>query len=266
MVQLLLVMSWQNSFQHFWEVCRRINLRRQDGAQQQGYPIYEYYRIARELFHQPGKDKGQEMFGGEIPRFGPIGFDFKDAFGTDDAQRQSVVDNVVGILLEFLDEINTVDEGVERGHVMAIVSAASDRIRHHARCELGSFRLMILLQGAVYLRVRVRTGRHLRQLFFPVKGSGSWSHIKDMGVDDSQVESVCLSMQNELSTPERFVWMDEVEVILCESKDGRLLKKYDLVIKGQSLFRLDDKGTPWLKLFGKRNWREVAVRHNTVMP
>ena len=86
MVQLLLVMSWQNSFQHFWEVCRRINLRRQDGAQQQGYPIYEYYRIARELFHQPGKDKGQEMFGGEIPRFGPIGFDFKDVFGTDDAQ------------------------------------------------------------------------------------------------------------------------------------------------------------------------------------
>ena len=172
----------------------------------------------------------------------------------------------MGILLEFLDEINTVDEGVERGNVMDIVSAASDRIRHHSRCELGPFRLMILLQGAVYLRVRVRTGRHLRQLFFPVKGSGSWSHIKDMGVDDSQVESVCLSMQNELSTPERFVWMDEVEVILCESKDGRLLKKYDLVIKGQSLFRLDDKGTPWLKLFGKRNWREVAVRHNTVMP
>lgn len=259
MIQLLMVMSWQNSFQHFWEVCQRMHLGGE--TNRQSYPIYEYYRIAREQFHHVDRVKGQEMFGGEMPRFGPIGFDFKEVFGTNERQRPSVVDEVVGAIVTFLDEVNTLVDGVDCATVMDMVARTSERIRFHARCEIGSFRLMLLLQGCVYLRVRLRPGRHLRQIFFPVKGSGSWNHIKDMKVEDSQVESVCLAMQAELSTPERFVSMDEVEVILCESKDGRLLRKYDLVIKGQSLFKLDDSGASWMKVYGDTEWVEVPLRH-----
>ena len=90
MLQLLMVMSWQNSFQNFWEICLQMNL--SDGDE---YPIYEYYRVANRLFYQHGKEKGQEMFGGESPRFSPIAFDFKEVFGTDLEQRQGVIDAVL---------------------------------------------------------------------------------------------------------------------------------------------------------------------------
>jgi hypothetical protein len=55
--------------------------------------------------------------------------------------------------------------------------------------------------------------------------------------------------------------MDEVEVILCESKDGRLLKKFDLIVKGQSLFKLDDEGLPWVKHYSQHNWVKVDILH-----
>ena len=263
MLQLLMVMSWQNSFQHFWEICARMNLK--EGVGLVEYPVYEYYRVAHKEFYQIDKDKGQEMFGGESPRFGPIGFDFKEVFGTDTSQRREVVDNVVSELMIFLDEVDTLkDRVIDRVVVLDMVLRASERIRGHAMCELGSFRLMILLQGAIYLRVRLTPGRHLRQLFFPVKNSGSWSHLKEMMIDESQIESVCYEIQQVLSTPTRFVSMDEVEVILCESKAGRLLKKFDLIIKGQDLFKLDEDGASWVKLYRQNSWQEVIIRHRQV--
>ena len=44
-LQLLLVMSWQNSFQHFWEICKRMDLSQTKGDGWE-YPIFEYYRVA----------------------------------------------------------------------------------------------------------------------------------------------------------------------------------------------------------------------------
>ena len=38
------------------------------------------------MLYQEDIKKGQEMFGGESPRFGPIGFDFKEVFGKDHSE------------------------------------------------------------------------------------------------------------------------------------------------------------------------------------
>ena len=80
-----------------------------------------------------------------------------------------------------------------------------------------------------------------------------------MGAEESQIECICDEIQNKLSTKERCIHMDEVEVILCESKEGRLLKKFDLVIKGQSLFKLDENGASWMKLYGSHKWVTVDM-------
>ena len=96
-------------------------------------------------------------------------------------------------------------------------------------------------------------------MFFPVKGSGSWSHIKEMGVDEEDIECVCYELIKEMSTNERQLLMDEIEVILCESKDGHLLKKFDLIIRGQSLFKLDGNGIPWVKEYYKHEWKPVQL-------
>ena len=96
-------------------------------------------------------------------------------------------------------------------------------------------------------------------MFFPVKGSGSWSHIKEMGVNEEDIECICYELINEMSTTERQLLMDEIEVILCESKDGRILKKFDLIIKGQSLFKLDGNGYSWMKEYCKHEWIPVQL-------
>lgn len=144
---------------------------------------------------------------------------------------------------------------------MSCVEDAANEIRDLGRCELGGFRLMLLLQGCAYLKVRLHSGSHLRQIFFPVHGSGSWNHVKDVGVADEQVEAVCYEVQRELSLPSRKVWMDEVEVALCESKDGRLLQKYDTFVHGQMLFRFDDFGSVWIKLFREKVWKRFTALH-----
>jgi hypothetical protein len=175
MVQLLIIMSWQNSFSHFWEVCRRM------GTAEAQYPIFEYQKTAYGLFHVEGKDKGQEMIGGDNPRFGPIGFDFNEIFGTKDKSPEyELVDKVVDIVLELLDSVNREfspeDAVVTRETVMELVEDASRRINSVAKCELGPFRLMILLQGCAHLGVRLQIGKHLREMHYKMK-SVTWVPI-----------------------------------------------------------------------------------------
>lgn len=55
--------------------------------------------------------------------------------------------------------------------------------------------------------------------------------------------------------------LDEVETMLCESKEGRLLTKVDVFVKGQALFRLDDEGIPWIKEYGEYFWSRVKIRY-----
>ena len=261
-IQLLLIMSWQNSFHHFWEVCKRMIMGGGENGEVKKSSFYEYARVARELFYKQGKDKGQEMIGGENPRYGPVGIDFREVFGMEDSPRDGVIENVCGCLVEFLEDVNALgeEEGpITQKRVLEIVTMATARIREKAKCELGSFRLMIFLQGAIFLRVRVMPGPHLRQIFFPVKNSGSWAHLDETGVSENSMEAVCVEIQKELSTRDRFIWMDEVEVILCEAKGGRLLKKFDVIIKGQSLFKLNDVGRSFVKKYGENEWLEVCV-------
>ena len=222
---------------------------------------YEYARVARELFYKEGKEKGQEMIGGDNPRYGPVGMDFIDVFGTDESPNEGVIDNVCGCLVEFLEDVNALgeEEGpVTQKRVLEMITVAAGRIREKVKCELGSFRLMIFLQGAIFLRVRVKPGPHLRQIFFPVRNSGSWAHLDETGVSENAMEAVCVEIQKELSTPDRFIWMDEVEVILCEAKGNRILKKFDVIIKGQSLFKLNSEGQSFVKKYGEHEWVEVC--------
>jgi hypothetical protein len=260
MIQLFIVMAWQNSFNRFWEVVKRMDC----SSPGRSYALYEYYKVARQLFYEEGKEKGQEMFGGATPRFGPIGFDFKEVFGTYEETKNDTVDGIVDIILKLCDSLNLLFHSgatVSRLEVLSLVEATAGEIRGVGRCELGTFRLMILLQGCAFMKVRLKSGEHLRQMFFPVNGSGSWEHLMDAGVSAQDVEAVCFELQRELSTHWRIVWMDEVEVILCESKDGRLLQKFDTFIVGQMLWRIDDFGGVWVKLYNNFEWTRFVPRH-----
>ena len=256
MIQMLMVTAWQNTFQRFWEVCIRMD---RSAAH---YPLFEYYRVARELFYQPGKEKGQEMMGGDDPRFVPIGFDFKSVFLIDGKYNTGVVDRIVDYILGLCDSINALrGKNISLPTFLELVETTAHQIRGDAKCELGSFRLMILLQGCVYLGIRLEIGTHLRDIFFPVRGSGSWNHLLEVGIEELHIDSVCREIQLELSTHSRRIYMDEVEVVLCESKHGRLLQKHDTFIFGQDLFQMNKDGVVLIKKFGENTWKTYVPQY-----
>ena len=261
MVQMFIVMSWQNSFSHYWEICQRM-----DHGNIDAYPIFEYYRVAKSLFSIEKKNKGQEMYGGGDPRFGPIAFDFASSFGTHEEPKKVVVDNICGAILCLCDDINRQADSGEAFSMAAMQSMlqrCNEEIKQVAKCELGLFRLMILLQGLAILGVRLKPGIHLKEMCFPVPGSGSWNHIKGFQVEDKHVEDVCHEIRNLLSTPSIPIGMDCVESGLCEGVPGRSLTKFDIFVKGQSLFLLGDDGVGRVKFYGAYEWENVVKRFAT---
>jgi hypothetical protein len=91
----------------------------------------------------------------------------------------------------------------------------------------------------------------LRKLLYPVVGAASHEHVLKHGFPKEQVGEVCPVVGVQFSTFDRKVFHDEVKTMLCESIIGRLLTKFDLFIKGQSLFLMDGDGVSWMKLYGE---------------
>jgi hypothetical protein len=65
------------------------------------------------------------------------------------------------------------------------------------------------------------------------------------------LSKVCPVVGVQFSTFDRKVFLDEVETMLCESIISHLLTKFDVFIKGQSLFLMDGDGVSWMKLYGE---------------
>jgi hypothetical protein len=109
-----------------------------------------------------------------------------------------------------------------------------------------------------HLGIVLEPGAHLCRLFFPVLGSRSHDNMITSGVLEGEIEVVCDKITSLLSSmSSREVCTDEVETCLCKSKPDRLLKKFDMFIKGQSLFRMDEDGNPYVKLYGSSVWNRL---------
>lgn len=58
--------------------------------------------------------------------------------------------------------------------------------------------IMLFLQACIYLRIRLVPGKHLREIFFTVQGSGSWQDAIDTGAKPREVPFVCQEVQREM--------------------------------------------------------------------
>jgi hypothetical protein len=249
MAQLAMMASWQNSFHYFYIVMERMG---QLDLSKEDYPIFTYHDICLELFGE--KDGGSEIIGGPNPRYSPVGFNFRETFGRDGV----LVDKVVDVLFELIGSINAVPDGEMSFMVMEpLLKRTVSDLNKVVHCELGEFRLLVFLQICAHLRIGLRTSTNLREILYPVVGAASHAHILHHGFKADQVLEVFDMLRSEMSTGIRRVPMDEVEPLLCESKAGRLLTKFDVFIKGQALFRLDESGVPWIKGYGEYCWRRI---------
>jgi hypothetical protein len=258
MVQLAVMAAWQNSFHYYHEVCERlfVGLEEENStfAVNRDYPIFSYHDVCIRLFGR--KKGGTEIIGGPHPRYSPMGKDFEKLFGRDEDK----MDRFVDVLLRLMDAIN---ERAAAGGDMArewfgpVLKASNEAINEIAVCDLNEFRLQVFLQVCFHLRVRLNAGKHLRTLLYPVPKAASHDSVIEFGFKHDQVDDVCSMLRTELSTPDRDVEVDEIETSLCEGQVKRLLTKFDVFIKGQSLIWIDKHGVSWVKRYGEYVWKKT---------
>jgi len=222
--------------------------------------MYEYQRVAKHLFYSEKDSKSQYMYGGSYPRFNTVSIDFENIFGTHKSQNQELLNNVVQRLTTLLTEIDSIvhDDGIDVTHELVLKGVVQKcntdlklLVEDGESIQLGMFRLMIFLQAASHLGVGLRPHPRLRDIFYPVEGTGAFQHLIDCDVDRSDVYNVAAELKVALG-----IRMDETEAILCEGMN-RILQKYDFFIHGQSLFFCDDDGKPWIKEFGDTEWKPL---------
>jgi len=261
-IQLLALMSWQNSFQRFHEVLSRMVFR---SDHHRKYPIYLYEEIAKTMFHdeESQSDNGHHMIGGDDPRYSPMGMDFRKMFGDHRNHREGTVDKLVSQLVSMAEDFNKLEDA-SHDVVVETYQKRNQCIREVlGNCELGVFRLAVCLQGMAHLGVILRPRKLVREFFVPMRESGSWEHLRELTIDEKDIPQVIEEIKRELNIEGRHVAGDQVETLLCESKPGRLLEKRDLFVKGQSLFRLCPDGIPLVKRYGSKKWEPVGHQtHN----
>lgn len=151
-------------------------------------------------------------------------------------------------------------------------------------CQFSLFRLSIFTTLIVGCG-EVTTGRHLRQLMFPIKNTASYEHLLntsvgkmskkraselchmnattvaydgDTRIDPESHDLAMLYLSTHLNQPTYN--RDEMECLLCESLPGRNLSCCDWFRKGQRLFDIDYDGRPMVKEYGRDSqWKPIQI-------
>jgi hypothetical protein len=271
MVQLAAMAVWQKSFEHYYLVTEHM-LKNESLRLYQiedKYPLLTYCDTCAHMFVAIGmRETGYEFIGGDYypARYPPVTFNFRKVFESDGEK----VDLLVDELMSLIKAVNEIEENgllkLCRATLEPRLTSTSNRIREVLPdCELCPFRLLVFLQFCAHLNVGLTACKNLRNILYPVAGAASHCHIVGNGFKDSAIDEICSFLQSEMSTPSRIVFMDEIEPMLCEaSTQHRRWEGKDIFIKGQDLFRLDEHGTPWVKVFRSMTWSRVVYRKEPI--
>jgi hypothetical protein len=260
-IQLCMVLAWQNSFLYYNRILQRME---EDEARlQSALDVSRYYwDVCREMFSSVvGVKDGSEFIGGMYPRYNCVGFHFGKVFESNGSIRM-----VTAELRRLLESVNrlgkTFPEAVPVAAMDNALEAASRAINQQAKCELSRFRLLVFCQACAHLGIVLKSGTWIRNLPYPVEDSASLDHLKRHGFTSENVEEACEFLCDEMNTTTKgaMVMRDNVEVMLCESIEGRLLTKFDVFVRGQSLLMLDEYGSGWVKDFGEYQWKRTQKR------
>jgi len=186
-VEMLMCLMWQNSFEKFYHICKRMNV---DIADDSKHPIYEFQAVSRKLFYIKDKEHSQHMFGGMEPRFNCGSVDLEQHFGTKCTPLRECLHRVIMRLCRLLKDLNdvVVDETIQITPELIlddiIEPCHSDLIEEGG--QFGPFRLMMFVQAAGYLGFGIKTNSRFREIFFPIPDTGSYTHL---GTGNSSVHS-----------------------------------------------------------------------------
>jgi hypothetical protein len=286
MIQLAVVAACQNSFENYYVVTQemlKLSMSLQLGPVQHKYPLITYCETCALLFnHHGGKtdevDSGLDFVGGNYspPRYPPVSFDIRMLVGSGDDT--SKVDLLVDELIKLIDSVNTILDSlvlaVGRSTLEPLLNATSNRVLEILPgLEMVPFRLLLFLEFCAHLNVGLTTGtKKIRDLLYPVSGTASHRLILKHVLADKRfkdrdpcklVDDACSFLKSELSSADRQAFMDEIEPMLCEAmpSDEYRWGGNDTFIKGQSLFRINEHGVPFVRSYGKESeWMPILPK------
>jgi hypothetical protein len=248
LAELVLMACFQNSFCYFFILMSDV-LDDPKQLTESTHPIFLYHQAAKRKFGElPG---GSEVVGGPHNRYSPIGFNFRDVL----LGRPNRIDGIVESLFALCGKVN-----LSQGRNLGVDIEETRKIIHETSpCDMGHFRIQLFLYFCSHLRLRLHSGPHLRQMIYPVPGCASHNHLKKHGLH-LDVPLSCDTLLREMTKDGNWVQIDTIETMLCESFDDRLLTMFDIFVRGQSLFLLDENGSPWFRPYGSQTlWSRVAV-------
>ena len=262
-IELLICLAWQNSLEHFHIICSKMDITH---CNRNGAIIYEYQHQAKRHFQDLKaaknvgyQQKSQYMYGGPDARFSSASIDFEDLFGTKEDPKIDLWRNVVNVIGTLLFQINQVvtDEAIPITPELVhdtILNQCTTKLKSIAPCQLGPFRLMLLVQSAAHLGIGIRSHQRLPEIFIPIKGFGSYNHLRRCGISEKDCFPCALEISREINKP-----MIGTEAALCESID-RDCRKVDTFFYGQSIFDMLRNGTSNYRPFEGKDWLQVPYK------
>jgi hypothetical protein len=281
MVQLGLLAVFQADFSHFYEVTKEMleerNNERRIRVAKDANLILAYQITFYQLFGGTFEDialpnasaDGEGRHSCYQPT--PVGLNW-ERLANNSTERNSLVDE----LLFLLKQVNELVSGRLVSSCQEILDTANAQIERNFKFDLGTFRLLLFVQFCAHVGVVIEPGVTLREMIYPIKGTFAYERIERIVVKDKgglpdkvglrpekveeKVHEICRFLQSELSTSSRRVFMDEIETMLWDDCEEGHVSELDTFIKGQSLFRLDDEGTPLVKPYGHDSaWTRVPL-------
>jgi hypothetical protein len=253
---LIIAAMYQNSPSRFYHIVSLMVAKRGFGVNfrstTDGAGIsatYAYYMAAQEAF--------ESFVGGPYPRFNPTGIHIEEVFFDGEGMRQGNA-CFVGFrktLLALIDWFNEIPEASFTQELMREkVKEAVKAIQDLGRCEVGEFRILILLQICALSGTLLKASPKLLNFIYPVEGKGAYNHLA--------TEHVSLEIFDEVS--DRVVkefdlgkyGLNALEAVLCETMPNKS-NNIDGFIKGQNLYMLQEGGVPKTKPYGTVAWTDL---------
>jgi len=183
-------------------------------------------------------------------------------------------------LLRWVDIINSYENSevpfVElREEIKVVVSYVQDAADvGDDKLDFAQFRLSIFTTFICGLGI-VKPGFHLHQIIIPAQNTAAIKHLKfpfshanGGSTTGGKIEQ---DVDWEMEVVSQSLGFDkyrrgQIEILLCESTQGRDLRRKDVFRKGQSLFWMDGNGQVLVKEYGRQSiWVPIEVKKEDLM-
>ena len=258
MVELCFFGSFLSSQGVFSEVLTRMLETEDSRLLNSVHPLYGVWEEWHSMFHSHNS--------GKLPRYSASSKRITDLIEEENDDKMAAVCSELFKWIEWIDDQKGKSEAHEiPAHTikaeMKKVCLAVQSASGLSNFDFGYFRLSIFTTIISSLGI-VQPGRHLQQIFIPVKGSASLEHMlspladEDKKIHDPGPEQ----LDEEFRYLSQFMGFrryrrDIMEVLVCESKLKRQLSIRDPFRYGQRLFWMNDWGSPMVKNFGEnQHW------------